>query len=271
MQNIARDDVPRTRFLGTVFDQIDMDGALRLAHAAMRDRRRLQHSDVNVAKIVQMKDDPDLRRYVAASDLVCVDGMGVVWGAGLLGVPVAGRVTGVDLMMRTLDLCAREGFRPFFFGARQSVLEDMLARLAESHPTLAVAGIRNGYFTPEEEPGIVEEIRASGADCLFVGITSPIKERFLHDHRDALGVPFQIGVGGAFDVVSGNVPRAPALVQRIGMEWLFRVLQEPRRLFRRYLTTNSRYAGLLLAEMLRRLAGAGDRDRDDRNGQGSRS
>lgn len=257
MLEILEHNLPRTRFLDASFHQIDMDGTLRLVHAAMRDRRRLQHCDINVAKIVQMADDTDLHRHVEYSDLICVDGMGVVWGAKLLGIPVAGRVAGVDLMLRTLELCEREGFRPFFFGARQLVLEDMVARLTETHPRLKIAGIRNGYFSAGEEADIVAEIRASGADCLFVGITSPIKERFLHDHRDALGVPFQVGVGGSFDVVSGHVPRAPVFMQRIGMEWLFRVLQEPRRLFHRYLTTNSRYAGLLLREILRRFLGTG--------------
>lgn len=245
-------DLPLVRFLDAPCHQVDMPQALDLAHRAMRDRQRLQHSDINVAKIVQMKDDPDLQRYVERSDIICVDGMGVLWGARLLGIPVAGRVTGVDLMMRTLDLCEHEGFRPFFFGARQSVLEEMVTRLSATHPRLTIAGIRNGYFSAEEEPQIVEQIRASGADCLFVGITSPIKERFLYEHRDSLDVPFLVGVGGAFDVVSGKVPRAPLFVQRIGMEWLFRVMQEPRRLMRRYLTTNFRYAGLLLGEVLQR-------------------
>lgn len=261
MQSIVKHDLQRTEFLGTAFHQVDMDRALTLAHEAMRDGGRLQHNDVNIAKVIQMKDDPKLRRYVDESDMICVDGMGVLWGAKLLGIPVAGRVTGVDYMMRVLDLCEREGFRPFFFGAKQKVLEDLLERLSESHPKLEVAGIRNGYFAPEEEAGIVAQIRESGADCLFVGITSPIKERFLHDHRDALGVPVQVGVGGAFDVVSGNVPRAPAWVQKIGMEWLFRVLQEPRRLFMRYLTTNSRFAAMLFGEFLSRLTGSKNREK----------
>ena len=260
MQSVVQHGLPRTAILGAEFHQVDMDGALQLAHQAMRDRERLQHSDVNVAKIVQMRDNPALRRYVQDSDLICVDGMGVLWGAKLLGIPVAGRVTGVDLMVRILDLCEREGFRPFFFGARQSVLDDLLASLAQSHPKLAVAGVRNGYFTSEEEAGIVNAIRQSGADCMFVGITSPIKERFLYEHRDALGVPVQVGVGGAFDVVSGNVPRAPAWVQRIGMEWMFRALQEPRRLFMRYFITNARFAGMLLGAIWRRMTGSERRD-----------
>lgn len=258
MRDFYMTDLPRATFLGASFHQVDMDHALQLTHEAMLNRSRLQHSDVNVAKIIQMKDDPQLRDYVETSDMICVDGMGILWGAKLLGVPVAGRVTGVDLMTNTLDMCEREGFRPFFFGAKQEILEDLVALLAKTHPNLEIAGIRNGYFKPEEEEGIVEQIRASGADCLFVGITSPIKERFLHQYRDDLKVPVQVGVGGAFDVVSGNVPRAPKFVQKIGMEWMFRVLQEPRRLAGRYINTNARFASLLFRAMIARVFGRSD-------------
>ncbi|MCV2867809.1 WecB/TagA/CpsF family glycosyltransferase [Defluviimonas sp. WL0002] len=254
----------RGEFLGAPFHLVDMDRALALANRAMRDRQRLQHSDINVAKIIQMRADPNLARYVRESDIVCIDGAGVMLGCRLLGIPTGGRVTGVDLMMRTLDLCERAGFRPYFLGARQEVVETVAERLGKSHPGLKIAGYRNGYFTKQDEAAIVAEIRASGANCLFVGITSPIKERFLFDHRDALGVPFQIGVGGAFDVLAGKVRRAPRFVQVIGMEWLFRALQEPRRLFWRYLSTNTRFGMLLLGAFMRKLA---QPSRNDQNEQ----
>lgn len=234
--------------LAAPFHHVDMDNVVALSECAMRTRRRLQHSDVNVAKLIQMRDDPDLARHVRESDIICVDGAGVTLACRMLGVGFGGRVPGIDLMMRSLDLCAREGFRPYFLGARQEVVEGVVRRLAITHPSLRIAGYRNGYFTVAEEAEIVAGIRDSSADCLFVGITSPIKERFLSQHRDALDVPFQVGVGGAFDVLSGAVRRAPACVQAIGMEWLFRAVQEPRRLLRRYLVTNTRFAGLLLRE-----------------------
>lgn len=244
--------LPRHTVLGAEFHPVDMTAALALADQAMSQRKRLQHCDINVAKIVHMADDAELRAQVLDSDLICVDGMGVIWGCRLLGLPVPDRVPGVDLMFQTFALCERRGFRPFLLGARQDVLDKMTEVLGQRYPALRLAGSRNGYFSDADEAGIVAQIAASGADCLFVGITSPKKERFLREHRDALGVPFQVGVGGAFDVAAGKVRRAPAIVQRIGMEWLFRVVQEPRRLFWRYFTTNARFA-LMLARARRRV------------------
>lgn len=251
MLAVLEHGISRHAIMGTEFHSVDMAQTLALARQAMAGRKRLQHSDINVAKVVQMANDPALRSDVIDSDVICVDGMGVKWACRLLGVPVAGRVTGVDLMNQTFTLCEREGFRPFLLGARQDVLDKMIEVLGQTHPGLQIAGSRNGYFKREDEAEIVAQIAASGADCLFVGITSPIKERFLREHRDALGVPFQVGVGGAFDVAAGKVRRAPVIVQRIGMEWLFRVAQEPRRLFWRYLTTNARFASMLIGEIVR--------------------
>ena len=204
MFEVLKHDLQSGEFLGAPFHRVDMDRSLALANRAMRGHERLQHCDVNVAKIIQMRSDPNLARHVRESDIVCIDGAGVMLGCRLLGIATGGRVTGVDLMMRTIDLCERGGFRPYFLGARQEVVETVVARLRETHPNLKVAGYRNGYFKREDEAGIVADIRASGADCLFVGITSPIKERFLFEHRDALNVPFQMGVGGAFDVLAGT-------------------------------------------------------------------
>lgn len=244
--------ISRNTFLGAEFHHVDMDETLTLAKQAMSGRQRLQHSDINVAKIVQMTSDPLLRADVTESDLICVDGMGVKWACKLLGISVSGRVTGVDLMMQTFTLSEKEGFRPFLLGAHQDVLDTMVAVLVQTHPSLQLAGSRNGYFGPDDETEIVAQIRASGADCLFVGITSPKKERFLRKYRDELDVPLLVGVGGAFDVAAGKVQRAPEFIQKIGMEWLFRVAQEPRRLFWRYLKTNLVFAAMVIRAMSRR-------------------
>jgi N-acetylglucosaminyldiphosphoundecaprenol N-acetyl-beta-D-mannosaminyltransferase len=123
-------------------------------------------------------------------------------------------------------------------------------KLRRHHPNLQLAGYRNGYFSQSEEFDVVEQIRKSNADLLFIGIPTPRKERFLHSHRDALQVPFLMGVGGSIDVAAGLVTRAPVLVQKIGLEWAYRVLQEPRRLWRRYFFTNLSYAGLLLRALM---------------------
>ncbi len=241
----------RVEFLGVPIDCHTVPRAVELASTAMRERKRLQHGDVNVAKFVGFKSDPELRRCTEESDIICADGMGIVWGCQLMGVPIRERVTGIDLMIKVIEVCAREGFRPYFLGARQDVLEQTIAEVRRRHPAIEIAGWRNGYFGPKDEQRIVDDIRASGADCLFVGISSSKKEIFLNRYRDALNVPVQLGVGGSFDVLAGRVRRAPPWVQNAGFEWLFRLAQEPDRLWRRYLTTNVQYGGILASAFAR--------------------
>ena len=242
----------RIDFLGIPLDNCTLEQAVALIATAMRSRTRLQHGDVNVAKFVAFRTDAELRRCTAESDLICADGMAIVWGGRLLGLPLPERVTGIDLMVAVLDVCNREGFRPYFLGARQDVVLETVRRIQLSYPNVQIAGSRNGYFRKEDEPGIVADIKAARADCLFVGMSSPLKETFLNRYRDLLGVPVQIGVGGSFDVLAGHVRRAPRWVQSVGLEWLFRLSQEPGRLWRRYLTTNTQFCGILMLAVARR-------------------
>lgn len=241
----------RVSFLGCPIDVLSMAETVERVRDAMRSRRRLQHVALNVAKLVNMRSDPVLAADVANSDLVGVDGMGIVWGARALGLPVTTRVAGVDLLTELLDVCAREGFKPFFLGARADVLQRAADRVRERHPGLEFAGLQDGYFTREQEPAVVRAIRDSGADCLFIGMPTPRKERFLAAHRDELATPFVMGVGGSFDVLAGVVRRAPRLVQRLGCEWLYRVIQEPRRMWWRYARTNTLFAGILAQAFVR--------------------
>jgi N-acetylglucosaminyldiphosphoundecaprenol N-acetyl-beta-D-mannosaminyltransferase len=228
-----------------------MEQTLAQVANAMRNRQPLQHVALNVAKFVNLRRDRELRDDVFGADLVGVDGMGILIGARLFGVRVPERVPGVDLMEQVLALCAQQGFRPYFLGARPEVLQDALAVLARRHPALSIAGSHDGYFSGADEPKVVEQIRATRADCLFVGMPTPRKERFMATHRAELGVPFVMGVGGGIDVVAGHVRRAPAAWQRSGFEWLYRVVQEPRRMWWRYLSTNVLYAGILVGALLR--------------------
>ncbi|MGQ9370036.1 WecB/TagA/CpsF family glycosyltransferase [Azospirillum sp. ST 5-10] len=241
----------RMRFLGVPMDPLDMEETVRIIDAAIAEGVCLKHVVVNVSKLVNMRSDPALHADVVDSDLINIDGQGVVWGARLAGCPVPARVAGIDLMDRVLALCATRGYRPYILGAKQEVLERAVVNIEARYPTLEFAGYRNGYFSREDEATIVEEIRASGADCLFVAISSPTKERFTQQYRERLGVKFLMGVGGSVDVMAGMTRRAPVWMQRAGMEWFYRVLQEPRRMWKRYLVTNSLYAGLLAREVLR--------------------
>ncbi len=242
----------RASFIGCPVDILSMAETVELAREAMRSRRRLQHVALNVAKLVNMRVDPVLAADVVSSDVVGVDGMGVVWGARALGLPIATRVAGVDLMNELLAVCARDGFRPYFLGAKPDVLRRAAEAARKRHPTLQFAGLRDGYFTAAQEAEVVQAIRDSGADCLFIGMPTPRKERFLAAHRDALGASFIMGVGGSFDVLAGVVRRAPQTMQRLGLEWLYRVYQEPRRMWWRYTRTNAVFVRLMAEALIRR-------------------
>lgn len=243
----------RVDFLGVPIDALTLDETVAEAVLAMRTKNRCQHVALNVAKLVKMRSNEELRRDVVESDIIGIDGMGIVLGARLLGINVPERVAGVDLFERLLEICAREGFRPYFLGAKQSVLDSAVNNLQKSISNLQVAGWQHGYFDVKQEHEVVQVIRESGADCLFIGLPTPRKERLLAKFRDNFGVPFIMGVGGSFDVIGGAVNRSPLWMQAVGLEWLYRIVQEPRRMFWRYLTTNTVFAVLLARALIARI------------------
>ena len=245
----------RVDFLGCSVDILTMAETIERAKVAMRDRRRMHHVALNVAKFVNMRSDGVLRADVMASDLIGVDGMGILWALRLFGVPATERVTGIDLFWEILNVCDKDGFRPFLLGATPSVLQRAADVIAAKFPSIQLAGLRDGYFRPEEEGEVVEQIIKSKADCLFIAMPTPRKERFLAAYRDHLGVPFIMGVGGSLDVIAGHVQRAPPNMQSMGLEWLYRVYQEPRRMWWRYVKTNTLFAGILIRGMLNQCRG----------------
>jgi N-acetylglucosaminyldiphosphoundecaprenol N-acetyl-beta-D-mannosaminyltransferase len=244
----------RVELFGMPMDALSMDETVREIDRRIAGGIFTQHVVVNVAKIVQAQDDPELADAVRACDLINIDGAGVVFGARLLGIKVPERVAGIDLFERLMTYGERTGRSVYLLGAMPEVIDKAVASIRRDHPDLEIAGYHHGYFWDDEEK-MVREIRASGADMLFVGIGSPLKERFINRWRNEFGVLFAMGVGGTFDVVAGKVRRAPAWMQRMGLEWLFRVIQEPRRMWRRYLVTNTRFLGMLLREKWARLRG----------------
>ncbi len=209
-----------------------------------------QHVVVNVAKLVNMRQDAVLGASVESCDIVNIDGMGVVWGARFVGHEVPERVTGVDLFHELLAMSTREGLKVFLLGATEEVVSETARRVSDAYPGLNLAGFHHGYFW-NDEAAVVDKVRSSGADLLFVAISSPKKENFIARWREKLGVKFVMGVGGTFDVVAGKVKRAPSWMQRAGLEWLYRVLQEPGRMWKRYLVTNAKFVWYLMMEKLK--------------------
>lgn len=236
---------------GIPIDALTMPQMLDRVAAAISGRKRLLIGVVNAAKVVNMHRDQGLRQSVLDADVVVADGIGVVWASRILGAALPERVAGIDLMMEMLRRGNEEKWAVYCLGAAQDVLDRVVAHIAAHYPGVRIAGHRNGYFGAAEEPGVAEAIRTSRADILLVAMTSPKKEQFLARWQPTLGVPVCHGVGGSFDVVAGKVERAPESWQRLGLEWLYRVKQEPGRLWRRYLVTNVLFCGLVLRELVR--------------------
>lgn len=241
----------RIELLGTHLDPVPFEGALELVEQAVASRRPMLNASLNAAKIVRLQRDRSLRDAIAACELVTADGVPVVWAARLLGHEVPGRVNGTDLMEALLARAEDRGWSVYLLGSREDVLAGARGEIARRHPRLRVAGSRHGFFKPDEEGQIVEQIAAARPDILFVALETPKKELFQAHHRDSLRVPFTMGVGGSLEVLAGHRRRAPRWAQRYGLEWAFRLAQEPRRLFGRYLVGNARFVVLVLRELTR--------------------
>jgi N-acetylglucosaminyldiphosphoundecaprenol N-acetyl-beta-D-mannosaminyltransferase len=241
----------RTEFIGLPLDIVSLEEVVQHAGQAIESKTYLTHCSLNALKVVQARRDVNLQGLLRRFDLVTADGMSVVWGMGLLRRPLAGRVPGVELMDLLLHEGARRRWSFFFLGASPEVSGRLAARAESLYPGVRVAGVRDGFYRAQEEKGVVEAIAAAEPDILFVGMPSPRKETFLIEHRAEMKVPFSMGVGGGLDLLAGRTRRAPAWMRNTGLEWSYRVLQEPRRLAGRYLATNVKFIGLLAMELLR--------------------
>ena len=223
-----------------------------IEHNVVSRKSFMQHIVVNAAKIVHAQKDEELRKAINNSDLVNIDGKPVVWALKLLGHKVPEKVSGVDLFVELVRLAEEKGYRPYFLGAKKEVLEQMVKNLGRDYPELKIAGYRDGYFKKEDEQSVADDIKNSRSDMLFLGITSPKKEIFLDKFTKYMNVPFSMGVGGTFDIVSGKTKRAPVWMQNWGLEWFYRFLQEPKRMWKRYLVTNTLFIILVIKEFFKR-------------------
>jgi N-acetylglucosaminyldiphosphoundecaprenol N-acetyl-beta-D-mannosaminyltransferase len=238
----------RIQMMGCSIDSLTMDETLERVEDFIASGQPHQHVVVNVDKLVKAQRDAGLRQIINDCALINADGMPVVWASRLLGRPLPERVAGVDLFDALMQRAAAKGWRVFLLGAREEVVSRVREVYTQRLPGLVIAGHRNGYWKPEQEPEVVALVSAARPDLLFVAISSPKKEQFLGRWQAQMKVPFAMGVGGTFDVAAGLVARAPQWMQRAGLEWFFRFLQEPRRMYRRYFIEDMAFAGMLLRE-----------------------
>ena len=235
---------------GVPFDALRMEEVIFRCRNALVTRSQIMLGMLNAAKIVNMRSDPLLRNSLMECDLLLADGQAIVWASKLLRHPLPERITGIDLFENLLALAHAEGRSVYLLGARPEILAALETNLRARFDGLRIVGSHHGYFDPADSERIATEIRDSSADMLFIGMVSPKKETFLAAFGERLGVPILHGVGGSFDIMAGLTKRAPLAWQRYGMEWAFRVLQEPRRLWRRYLSTNTAFILLTIKELV---------------------
>jgi N-acetylglucosaminyldiphosphoundecaprenol N-acetyl-beta-D-mannosaminyltransferase len=243
----------RAEILGHEVDRLGLDETVQRCRDLILGAERAHHVSLNAAKLVRARADDRLAEVLRTAELVNADGQSIVWASRLLGDPLPERVAGIDLMMRLLELAENEGLAVFFLGAAPEALEAALENLRTRYPRLRIVGQHHGYFDDAESARICAEVNEAHPAILFVGMSSPRKEYWVHENRDALGVPLMMGIGGGIDIVAGSVARAPKWMQRAGLEWAFRLLQEPGRLWRRYLFTNAQFLALLIRAIAGRI------------------
>ena len=250
-------DFGASKVLGVPVNRVTMGQVLEVLKQIIAKRQHIRVGVVNAAKLVNMKRDEQLRVDVMSSDIILADGASVVLASKLLRPALPERVTGIDLMFGLLELSGRENFRVYFLGASEKISAETVRRVQQDYPGVVIAGRQNGYFGDDEEERVAQDIAESKANILFVAMTSPKKELFMGKWGDMINVNVIHGVGGSFDVYAGKVQRAPELWQRLGLEWLYRVKQEPGRLWKRYLITNTLFASYIFAELFSRLISGG--------------
>ncbi len=231
----------RYQILNTYVNAISMEETIAEVEKIIAIGKPTQHVVINALKVNLMNEDSNLRQIINSCPLINADGASIIWAAKKLGVPLKERVAGIDLFENLVKVAAKKGYKIYLFGAKETVVKKVKDILEKQYPTLQIVGYRNGYFSDKDELEIVKNIHDSGADMMFVAFSSPKKEFWVNKYLNNLGIPFVMGVGGSFDVVAGVTERAPKWMQNHGLEWFYRFIQEPRRLWKRYIIGNRQF------------------------------
>ncbi|QGG47184.1 WecB/TagA/CpsF family glycosyltransferase [Heliorestis convoluta] len=227
----------RIKILGTPIDPVTMAQAIEKAKEMLHQGGYHQIVTANPEILYQAQKDQELQKILEEASLVTADGIGVVWASRKLATPVPERVTGIDLMASLLEESAQQGWPCFFLGSAPGIAEKAAEKLKQKHPTLQIAGTQDGYFPPERTEEITQRIKTSQTKILFVGLGAPRQERWIHQFiekakRTSHQPLIAIGIGGSMDVLAGKTNRAPQWIQKLHLEWLYRLSKEPHRIKR---------------------------------------
>ena len=238
----------RIQILNTIIDVLSVQETIDLVEQYILKKEPLHLMGVNADKINEVNENERMKQIVNSCGIINADGASVVLAGKYLGKLLPERVAGVDLMQSLVALSEEKGYSIYLLGAKQEVVEKTAEVLKTRHPELRIAGIHNGYFKESQWSKISAELKAAAPDLVFVGITSPTKEYLIEYLQNNGHDSVFMGVGGSFDVISGKIPRAPVWMQKMNLEWLFRVIQEPKRLFKRYFVGNLKFIKAVLKE-----------------------
>ena len=249
---VSGDEVEEVNIFNIRINPLRRFEFLAIIESAIRNGRQLAQFGVNSATINDIVRNEEFRHTINSADLVHIDGMSVVWALRSFGYEIPERVATPDLADDILAMAERERMSIFLFGAHENILSLCRKNIEKKFPNIVIAGSRNGYYNPEDEKGIFDLINNASPDILFLGMSSPKKELFFESYRHKLEAKYILGVGGYFDIMSGLIRRAPRWMQDTGLEWLFRLIQEPRRLWKRYLIGIFQFFWLVTKEKFRR-------------------
>ena len=238
--------IKKINFLDIPLDILTMDETVNKIDNAIFSNKQVHHCVINAGKVVKIQNDEILKESVINSDIINADGMSIVWSVRFLGCKIQERVAGIDLMENLIRLAHEKNYSCFFLGSKQEVVKNVVSNYSVKYSEKIIAGFRDGYFDEKDEKDIIKKIKESDAEFLFVAITSPKKEIFLNKYKNELkNINLIMGVGGSFDVIAGTIRRAPKYIQDLGLEWFYRFIQEPKRMWRRYLIGNFKFVILV--------------------------
>jgi len=237
-------------FAGVKIDNLSLQESVVYIEKLLKGQKSHYIIAPNAAHIVLFQKDEDFRKAYAEASLVLPDGVPLIWASSFIRPRLKERITGPDLLFSLCQVSIREKYTIFLLGAEHTVIEKAKNALLIKFPGLHIAGIHNGYFNDDKE--IIEKVNALQPDILFIGMGFSKQEKWISRNINQLNVKVAVTIGGVFDVIAGKFKPAPRMIQNYGLEWLWRLLQEPRRLWKRYLIGNTLFIWLVLKEMFKK-------------------
>lgn len=242
----------RFRFIGLNFHPFTLAQSINKLEEFIRDKSPHMSFTPTAELIVRANEDAELREIYNNTDLLTIDSYVVYYAARLFGKPVTEPVSAARLMFSFLETCNEKGYGIYLLGAKEEVVNKVEENLKKQYQNIKISGKHNGYFDFNNDGEIVRVIKNSKADVLFVAMSSPLKENFISKNLKEMNVPVCLGVGGSFDIIAGKCKLAPRFISVMGLEWLYRLIQEPRRMWKRYLITNTKFLILLIKELFKK-------------------